>query len=80
MANDILPPTVDSEFLRALQERIQDLENEVRLLAEGRGFINRGVAPAKPANGTLVLADGVGWNPGSGAGFYERKGGVWVKL
>lgn len=37
-------------------------------------------APVKPRNGMLVYADGTNWNPGSGAGFYGRQGGSWVKL
>lgn len=77
---DILPPTVDLEFLRALQEQLQILENELNSVKDGRGFPVRGAAPAKPFNGMLVLADGVGWDPGAGAGYYERKGGAWVKL
>ena len=38
------------------------------------------VAPAKPRLGDVRLADGVNWNPGSGAGFYGFYGGNWVKL
>lgn len=38
------------------------------------------VEPAKPRNGMIVLADGTNWNPGSGAGFYGRSAGSWVKL
>ena len=38
------------------------------------------VAPSKPRNGMVVLADGTNWDPGSGAGFYGRYGGNWVKL
>lgn len=38
------------------------------------------VAPAKPENGMIVIADGTSWNPGAGAGAYERKAGAWVKL
>jgi hypothetical protein len=37
-------------------------------------------APAKPVNGMLVRADGAVWNPGAGAGIYERNGGAWVKI
>lgn len=40
----------------------------------------RGVEPARPTNGMLVYADGTAWNPGSGAGFYKREGGAWVKF
>lgn len=39
-----------------------------------------GAAPLKPRAGMIVSADGVGWNPGAGAGAYEYKGGAWVKL
>ena len=37
-------------------------------------------APLRPREGMIVFADGTTWNPGSGAGAYERRGGVWVKL
>jgi hypothetical protein len=36
--------------------------------------------PLRPRDGTLAEADGVNWNPGSGAGCYIRRAGVWVKL
>ena len=36
--------------------------------------------PVRPRDGMIVLADGVNWNPGSGAGFYGRRGGAWVLL
>ena len=38
------------------------------------------VAPAKPREGLVVLADGVSFNPGAGAGFYGYRGGAWRKL
>ena len=38
------------------------------------------VAPAKPREGDIRLADGTDWNPGSGAGFYGYYGGAWAKL
>lgn len=65
------------EYLAA---ELQRLWTEVDLLQSGRGFPLLSVAPLKPRDGQLVNADGVGWNPGSGAGYYERKGGAWVKL
>ena len=36
--------------------------------------------PTKFGEGTIVLADGTSWNPGSGAGFYGYRGGSWRKL
>lgn len=38
------------------------------------------VAPAKPREGMFASADGVNWNPGSGAGPYMYIGGIWVFL
>jgi hypothetical protein len=35
------------------------------------------VAPLKPRDGQIVLADGTHWNPGSGAGFYGYRAGAW---
>lgn len=36
--------------------------------------------PTKPREGQIRLADGSGWNPGAGAGYYGYYGGAWVKL
>lgn len=38
------------------------------------------VAPAKPRDGMIVLADGTEWNPGSGGGIYAYYAGSWSKL
>lgn len=35
------------------------------------------VAPTKPRDGMVVLADGTSWNPGSGGGFYGYRAGAW---
>ena len=35
------------------------------------------VAPAKPRDGMIRLADGVSWNPGSGRGFYGYSNAAW---
>jgi parallel beta-helix repeat protein len=37
-------------------------------------------APSSPANGAIAYADGSGWNPGAGAGFYGYQAGAWAKL
>lgn len=38
------------------------------------------VAPDKPREGMVANANGTNWNPGGGAGLYQRLGGAWVKL
>lgn len=37
-------------------------------------------APKDIAEGWVAWADGTNWNPGSGAGLYEYRGGSWNKL
>lgn len=36
--------------------------------------------PSRPEDGTIVRADGVRWNPGSGRGVYCYDDGQWKKL
>lgn len=36
--------------------------------------------PERFDEGDIVFANGTDWNPGSGAGLYERRGGAWRKL
>lgn len=58
----------------------QELINLARASLEGSPFLSLEmlyVAPAKPRDGMLVLADGTSWNPGSGAGFYGYRAGAW---
>lgn len=65
----------------------QYLDTELRRLSEiltaGVGTVllpTLNVAPERPREGMVVLADGTNWNPGSGAGFYGYRGGAWVLL
>ena len=39
-----------------------------------------GREPVRPRDGLIAYADGVSWNPGSGAGFYGYEAGAWIKL
>ena len=36
------------------------------------------VAPERPEEGQMVIADGTNWNPGSGNGLYIYLNGVWT--
>ena len=69
----MLPGFLLSE-LRKLQELLNGQQQFVML-----DTLN--VAPAKPREGMIALADGANWNPtGVGAGFYGYRGGAWRKL
>jgi hypothetical protein len=37
-------------------------------------------APDNPQEGSLAIADGTGWNPGSGAGTYIYRDGQWRRI
>lgn len=67
-----LPAYLARELLRISAEFDQ--------IAEGRYWTPRAVAPKKPREGMIAVADGTNWNPGSGKGYYEYKSGAWVKF
>lgn len=75
------PPPINN--LEELQKWVED---ELRLLAlalaETTALDLRPInaAPTRPRDGMIVYADGVNFNPGAGAGTYERRAGAWVKL
>lgn len=60
------------------------LERELRALAQVingatpvLSLVTSHAEPARLFDGLIVLADGVNWNPGSGAGFYGYRAGAW---
>ena len=58
----------------------QEFEQVSRAMSEPNDMLlleMRYVAPTKPRNGMVVLADGTSWNPGSGGGFYGYRAGSW---
>lgn len=62
---------VIGEFERLARELNETTEVNLRPIAR---------EPDKPREGMIVSADGTNWDPGAGAGAYERIGGAWVKL
>lgn len=74
------PPTKENPILATY------LTQELRRIAEAfLGveevlLVELNVAPDKPRDGMIILADGTNFNPGSGAGFYGRSAGAWVFL
>lgn len=58
------------EELKRVSEAMQS-PNEILILTP------LSVAPKKPRDGFMAMADGTNWNPGSGAGFYGYRAGSW---
>lgn len=64
------PVPADVAQLRAyLQDEFNRIAAALQLVADGY-FAPTYAPPAKPRMGMLRYADGVQWNPGSGAGLY----------
>ena len=68
------PAQLPGSLLQELQNIARSTDASIAHLSE----LNK--APAKPRAGMVVLADGINWNPGSGAGFYGYRSGGWQFL
>jgi len=56
------------------------LVEQLQRLGEGAGEFQLDVlhvAPAKPREGLVVMADGTDWNPGAGKGVYVYYSSAW---
>lgn len=73
------PITVEAELQEYLIRELSRVGDSIRF-AEEIILSNTNVAPTKPSEGTILYADGVNFNPGSGEGFYGYINGVWYKL
>lgn len=69
-----------------LRELITRLEDEHRRIQATLELVKNGylptfhVAPDKPREGMVRLADGTNWNPGTGQGVYCYYNSTWNKL
>ena len=75
----ILPIDTDQLSI-AVQREFERLSQELRASQPTLLLDKINVAPSKPRPGMIVFADGVNWNPGSGAGYYGYKGTTWAFL
>lgn len=74
------PTTLEGQ-VRWLENRLQLLEDAYGELRDSVATISH-VAPDRPRNGMLRIADGTNWDPGSGFGLYQYDSSVpgWTKL
>lgn len=73
-------PTDTNQLSIAVQREFERLAQELRATQPSILLDKINKVPDKPRNGMIVFADGTNWNPGSGAGYYGYKGGVWAFL
>lgn len=73
-------PSETSELARYLSNELSAIQNALMQLAAGHIDVTN-VAPTKPREGDIRLADGTNWNPVAlGKRFVGYRGGVWVDL
>lgn len=77
------PPRTDSaeEIKRWALQELEKAANVINNLSEGRCAVAN-VAPKKPRDGMIRMADGTNWNPGAGRGYYgfDQGSGLWLPL
>lgn len=72
------PNSVDTrELLHFVVQELNKVAAASALSAQGRRDL-LGAEPSRPREGQLVYADGVGWDPGQGAGTYQFDGTNWL--
>ena len=74
------------DAISSLEMRISDMERRIVEMETLIGEFNQiqftvlHAEPDRYREGMIVYADGSDWNPGSGGGLYEYRGGAWAKL
>lgn len=68
------------DFSERLSQILQKFEQYLRPDPRILQLAKSNVAPAKPREGMVVLADGTDWNPGGGQGVYCFYNSTWNKL
>jgi hypothetical protein len=79
------PTPIPADAPRDLRSWLADQLRQIadalaRPEVNGLRFAQLAAEPDKLTTGDVVWANGSDWNPGSGAGLYEYRGGAWHKL
>ncbi|MBF0109289.1 MAG: hypothetical protein HQL76_08945 [Magnetococcales bacterium] len=75
-----LPPSQPEHLASWAYQELNRIANAAREAKTITKLVVLHEEPGKCEDGNLVCADGTHWNPGSGAGFYGRINGQWIKL
>lgn len=70
------PPENAADMRRFLFGELQKISVAITALADGH-VDKAHVAPEKPRDGDIRLADGTAWNPGAGQGLYVYYAAAW---
>lgn len=76
-----LPLSVPPDLGQYLQEELNRISQTLLVdLHQRLGFTPLKNPPENPQEGEVVFADGTNWDPGQGAGPYQRIAGAWTYL
>lgn len=70
------PPTNPEQLRQYIKDELLKVGAVLQLVATGH-VDKTYVAPTKPREGDIRLADGTSWNPGSGQGVYCYYNAAW---
>lgn len=73
-------PTDTADLAVFLRQELDKIAQAIDTPDEFLALKTLYAAPKKFREGTIIKADGVTYNPGSGAGVYCRRGAVWTFL
>ena len=71
------PPTDAASIAAFLREELSKIAQAMETPNERFTWQTLSAVPNKYGEGTTVKADGTNWDPGSGAGTYQYRGGAW---
>jgi len=77
--NENVPLDADPELTAYIAQELRAIANAFAGVDRVR-LVELHVEPDRPRDGDIVLADGVNWNPGSGAGYYGYQSAAWTFL
>lgn len=65
-----------------LKKELDRVSEAITRIAQGRIFTKASEPPRSPDDGQIAFADGEGWDPGDGKGYYwwDDDAGEWRKL
>lgn len=72
-------PTDPAQLGAYLADELQGIAAVLAIVSAGQ-VEKTHVAPPRPRDGMVRLADGTSWNPGSGQGVYAYYNGAWRLL
>jgi hypothetical protein len=86
MANQVTRYRFAPTQINSLEDMARYVNDNMRRISDALLNLEEPLVPSytsqpdNPQEGSLAIADGTGWNPGSGAGTYIYRAGQWRRI